>query len=137
MRKLLIVIMLVCLPLQWGWANVHVAADAAHMVNHSSADVAAWLVAPIGNLNHSPAPAHSYDDHHPHSESAGHDHDHEHADSAAHDHHSHHLTVLALGIETMPMPETKLTQCLTPVPANRMGASVVSRIERPKWPDHA
>ncbi|MGY8904632.1 MAG: hypothetical protein ACKVIH_08820 [Burkholderiales bacterium] len=133
MRKLLIVIMLVCLPLQWGWANVHVAADAAHMVNHNSHDLAAWLVAPIGNLNHSLEHAHSHDGDHQHGESA----DHAHTDSTAHDHHSHYLTVLALGIEALPMPETKLTQCLTPVPVYRLDANVLSRIERPKWPDHA
>ncbi len=107
------------------------------MVNHSSHEVAAWLVAPIGNLNHSQEPAHTHDAHHQHGESA----DHAHADSTAHDHsyghHSHYLTVLALGIEVLPMPETKLTQCLTPVPVYCLGANAPSRIERPKWPDHA
>lgn len=125
MRRYLLVLLMVCLPLQWGWANAHVAADAAHTASHShtSDELTAIMLAPIGNVTHSVEHSHSHDA----------DHGNDHGSSKAHEHHSHYITVLGLGVEPVALPEFDAPHGVSLAPVSRLDATVFSRIERPKW----
>lgn len=114
MRRLLLVLLLVFQPLQWGWTTAHATADTGHMVAHGhAAEVQTTLeIAPTCELSH-----------------AG-DGDGDHC----HDNHSHHLTVLGLGnMEAMAFnPPATAERIRTTGVCVRSPA--LSRIERPKWP---
>jgi hypothetical protein len=125
--------MLVCLPLQWGWAYVHVAADAAHTASHSHSDeeLASMMVAPVGDV------VHSISEEHTHHHADGHAHNdeqaHEPGSGSNAEHHSHYIMVLGLAAEMAVVEGLPVLQRVGCAPASPLGAAVFSRIERPKW----
>lgn len=112
MRRLLLILLLVFQPLQWGWATVHAAADSAHAVahGHASTEPATLEIVPTCELGHGGDGGH------------------------CHDNHTHHLTVLALGrsdaVACCPPATAKLASTHGEPPAS----PALARIERPKWP---
>lgn len=113
MRRLLLIVLLVLQPLQWGWANTHVTEEIAHTLSHGHAHVSPVFVpievAPICDLAH--------------------------ADSshACHDNHTHHTTVLGLMSDEPALPIPFSPMLASAYASERIRPSPSARIERPKW----
>lgn len=112
MRRFILILVLVFQPLQWGWANVHAAADTAHAVSHDHGHGTATVleIAPTCDL------AHAAD-----------------GTQACHDHHAHHLTVLGFGPEPQAAPADRAASAVDSAPGDPIRSLSLTRIERPKW----
>lgn len=112
MRRLLLILLLVFQPLQWGWTSVHAAADSSHMVAHGHAAEAQTTleIAPTCELAHASDGGH------------------------CHDNHAHHLTVLALGSTDAPAFHAPAKARLAAATGLPVAGPPLARIERPKWP---